>query len=130
MRLAFLPALALATLPAFAADDIFTSRSAFSEPERPAQRSAECHEIRAMAEGLDEIADRIDLSIVGTLTAVKTDGALWYLVMCGDLRIICVTYEQNDMKAGDRVTMKGGYIRRDPDVATLDPCLANGRDPD
>jgi hypothetical protein len=124
MRLAFIPLAALLSLPALAAEDIFASRPAFSGPEQPPRRNAECHEIRQMAEGLDDVIDRIDLAITGTLTLVKTDGALWYLGLCTDLRILCVTYEQNGMKAGDRVTMRGGYIRRGRDIATLDPCLA------
>jgi len=56
---------------------------------------------------------------------VKSDGVLWYLVMCSDVRVMCVTYESNDMKVGDRVIFKGGYNRMDANHAMLDPCLAN-----
>jgi len=113
-----------ATLPA-AADDLFATRPAFSAPDQPAKHVARCTEIRAMAEGLPVREERIDLSVAGDLTLVKTDGALWYLVICDDLRIMCVTYDSNDMKTGERVLMKGGYRRLDDRHAVLDPCLAS-----
>jgi hypothetical protein len=81
-----------------------------------------------MSAGLPETEFRIDLSLIGELTSVRTDGALWYLVMCSDVRVLCVTYQSNDMKAGDRVLMKGGYSRRDDNHVMLDPCLANRAD--
>jgi hypothetical protein len=68
--------------------------------------------------------------MVGALTAVRTDGALWYLTMCSDVRVMCVTYQSNDMKPGDRVVLKGGYARLDPNHVMLDPCLANRTEPD
>ena len=76
--------------------------------------------------------DRIDLSVDGALTAVQSDGALWYLVVCNlpDLRIMCVTYEGNDMKAGDKVVIKGAFRRVDANHAVLDPCLASPLDAD
>ena len=78
-----------------------------------------------MAAGLTPSEIRIDLAIVGNLTLVKTDGALWYLVMCQELRIMCVTYESNNMKIGDQVLFRGGYKRLDENHAVLDPCLAH-----
>ena len=78
-----------------------------------------------MAAGLEPGELRIDLALAGRLTLVRTDGALWYLVMCSDLRVMCVTYQSNDMKAGDRVLFRGGYKRLDDNHAVLDPCLAN-----
>ena len=78
-----------------------------------------------MAEGLVPSEIRIDLNVTGKLTLVRTDGALWYLVMCSDLRIMCVTYQSNDMKTGDTVVFRGGYKRLDENHAVLDPCLAN-----
>jgi len=121
-------ALALACAPAGAQDsaqDIFANRPAFSEAEQPAQAYARCDELRRMSSGMPEPEDRIDLSVVGELTFVRTDGALWYLFMCADVRVMCVTYESNDMKPGDRVIMKGGYSRRDANHVMLDPCLVN-----
>ncbi len=115
--------LSLAVAPALA-DDIFANRPAFSQAETPAQSSARCDELRAMAEGVPDDRGRIDLSISGKLTLVKSDGALWYLVVCSDLRVMCVTYEGNDMKVGDTVEFRGAYRRLDRNHVVLDPCLA------
>lgn len=68
---------------------------------------------------------RIDLTVSGRLTLIKSDGVLWYLVVCSDLRVMCITYHANGMKVGDPIVMKGGYRRLDPNHAVLDPCLAN-----
>lgn len=115
--------LSLVVTPALA-DDLFTNRPAFSPAETPAQSSARCDELRAMAEGVSDDRDRIDLSVTGKLTLVRTDGALWYLVACSDLRVMCVTYEANDMKIGDAVELRGAYRRLDSNHVVLDPCLA------
>lgn len=113
--------------PSIASDDIFADRPAFSEAEQPVQTPAECSDVRRMADGIPELDDRIDLSVVGSLTAVQTDQVLWYLVLCStpDIRIMCVTYQSNGMAIGDRVIVKGGYQRRDANHVLLDPCLAN-----
>jgi hypothetical protein len=111
--------------PALAQQDVFTNRPAFSQGDLPAQSYASCETLRAMAEGVGEPEFRIDLSLGGRLTLVRSDGALWYLVMCSDLRVMCVTYEQNEMKAGDQVYFRGAYRRLDPNHAVLDPCLAS-----
>lgn len=78
-----------------------------------------------MSAGLEPQDERIDLAIEGDLLQVRTDGALWYLVMCADVKVMCVTYQSNDMKAGDRVLFRGGYTRLDENHVVLDPCLAN-----
>ncbi len=106
------------------AQDILTDKPAFSRAEVPARSSAQCDALRAMAEGVPDDIDRIDLSVVGKLTLVKSDGALWYLVVCSDLRVMCVTYQGNDMKIGDSIEMRGAYRRIDRNHAVLDPCLA------
>jgi hypothetical protein len=123
-RLAVLAAIGLAG-PALAQDDLFASRPAFSRGDQPAARQATCENVRAMAEGLGEPDFRIDLSIGGVLTLVRTDGVLWQLVMCSDLRIMDVTYERNNMQVGERVYFSGAYRRLDANHAVLDPCLAN-----
>ena len=113
--------------PSIAANDIFAHRPAFSEAEQPVRMPAECRDVRRMAEGMPELDYRIDLSVVGKLTAVQTDNVLWYLVLCSapDIRIMCVTYQSNGMAIGDRVIVKGGYLRRDANHVMLDPCLAD-----
>jgi hypothetical protein len=109
-----------------AQDPVLAKRPAFSLGDQPAQSYARCDELRRMSADLpDDLQFRIDLSITGELTSVRTDGALWYLTMCGDVRIMCVTYESNEMKTGERVFMKGGYRRLDANHALLDPCLAH-----
>ena len=100
-------------------------RPAFSAGDLPPERHAACEEVRGMSAGLVPSETRIDLAVEGHLTLVKTDGVLWYLVMCSDVRVMCVTYQGNDMKAGDRVLFRGGYKRLDENHAVLDPCLAN-----
>jgi hypothetical protein len=122
-------ALLLSFQPAVA-DDVFTSRPAFSAPDQPPKRFATCDEVGPMSEGLPRSDNRIDFAVAGDLTMVKGDGALWYLVMCSDVRVMCVTYESNDMKAGERVFMRGGYRRLDDHHAVLDPCLASSEEPD
>jgi hypothetical protein len=113
--------------PSIASDDIFANRPAFSNGEQPARMPAECRDVRRIADGIPELDYRIDLSVVGSLTAVQTDQVLWYLVLCSapDIRIMCVTYQSNGMAIGDRVIVKGGYLRRDANHVLLDPCLAN-----
>lgn len=143
LLLALLLALWLAPSPnlrAQAADDTavdpndgFASVPAFSPGDLPARRAASCEDLRAMADALaaqqsargDDPDTRIDLTLAGPLVLVQRQGPLWYLVMCRDLRVMCVTYQDNGMKPGDRVTMKGAYRRVDQNHALLDPCLAN-----
>lgn len=122
-------AVLLSSLPA-TADDVFTNRPAFSEPDQPPKAFANCEQVGPMSEGLPQGDNRIDFAVTGDLTLVKSDGALWYLVMCSDVRVMCVTYESNDMKIGERVFMRGGYRRLDDRHAVLDPCLASREKPD
>jgi hypothetical protein len=106
------------------AQDMLDNRPAFSLGDHPAKSFAQCDQVRPMSENLRDPGFRIDLSATGKLTLVKTDGALWYLVICSDVRIMCVTYQSNDMKVGDVVKMQGAYQRLDPNHVLLDPCLA------
>ncbi|HEY8564066.1 MAG TPA: hypothetical protein VIL65_01095 [Beijerinckiaceae bacterium] len=109
-----------------AAEDPLAARPAFSKPEQPARAPARCEELRGQAAGVPDGEDRIDLALTGALTLVRTDGALWYLIACTapDIRVMCVTYDSNGMKAGDRVLLRGAYNRVDADHVALDPCLA------
>src|SRR3954470_18569212 len=67
---------------------LLTGRPAFALGDQPAETYAACGEIRRMSEGLGNPAFRIDLSAVGELTSVRTDGALWYLQMCADVKLL------------------------------------------
>jgi hypothetical protein len=134
MKNATLLGLAFATmlpLAATGAEDALANRPAFSLGDQPAAAIARCTEVRAMSSGLDYPGYRVDLSVIGEITSVRTDGVLWYVTMCNlpDVRLMCVTYKSNDMKVGDRVFMKGGYARLDANHIMLDPCLANQPDP-
>jgi hypothetical protein len=117
-------------LSAIGAEDVLATRPAFSLGDQPAPAIARCNEVRAMSAGLDYPGYRVDLSVLGDITSVRTDGVLWYVTMCNlpDVRLMCVTYKSNDMKVGDRVFMKGGYRRLDGNHVMLDPCLANWPD--
>jgi hypothetical protein len=122
-----LAALLAGAFSSAAADDALRGRPALAEAEVPAERSAECGELRSMLRDLPEVERRIDLWVAGSAAAVQTDGALWYVVLCNapDIRVLCVTYEDNGMQRGDRVIARGAYSRRDEDHVMLDPCLAS-----
>ena len=121
-RIAF--ALALVASPCLAAG-ILDDRPAFSEGNQPAKRPASCEELRRMSAGLKVPDSRIDLAIVGQLTAIKPGGPFWYMEMCRDLYVMCVTYQSNDLKVGDRVLFRGAYSRLDENHVVLGPCLAD-----
>jgi hypothetical protein len=103
-------------------------RRGFSLPEQPvAGGPASCAELAGALDPPPRPEGRIDLAVVGPLTLVQTDGALWYLAVCSapGIRVMCVTYERNDLKLGDRVVLRGGYNRQDERHIVIDPCLAS-----
>jgi hypothetical protein len=121
-RLVF--ALALVTSPCLAAG-VLDNRPAFSDANEPAKRPATCEELRRMSAGLNAPNLRIDLAIVGQLTAIKPNGAFWSMEMCRDLYVMCLAYQSNDLKVGDRVLFRGTYTRLDENHVVLGPCLAD-----
>jgi hypothetical protein len=127
LRPLLLVMLVLGLVSGAGANDELKGRPALAEAEVPAERVAECGELRNMLRDLPELDRRIDLWVEGKTEAVQTDGALWYLVVCAtpDIRVLCVTYEGNGMQRGDRIIARGAYSRRDEDHVMLDPCLAN-----
>ncbi|KQY50748.1 hypothetical protein ASD46_23395 [Rhizobium sp. Root491] len=70
---------------------------------------------------------RVDLWATGPLTIVDTDGVLWYLGICSQpsIRVLCVTYSDNEMHLGEVVTVRGGMRIQDGKHIMLDPCLAS-----
>ena len=78
-----------------------------------------------MSAGLKVPDSGIDLAITGELTLVKAEGTLWYMAMCRDVQVMCVTYQSNGMKSGDRVLFRGAYTRLDENHIVLGPCLAD-----
>jgi hypothetical protein len=112
------------------ADDVLSGRPGLAEAEMAPQRVAKCGELRTALHNLPETERRIDLWVEGNAVGLQTDGALWYVVLCAspDIRVLCVTYERNEMKVGDYVQARGAYSRRDENHVMLDPCLAGPPD--
>lgn len=117
-----MPAMAQALLP----DSFFAGRPAFSQPEQPGT-PASCEDIAAqLPESVPEDS-RVDMTIAGNVSLIRTDGALWYVGICSGpgVRVLCVTYGASELKPGDRVVLRGGYNRQDRLHVMLDPCLAS-----
>ncbi|MBJ6124198.1 hypothetical protein [Microvirga splendida] len=106
-------------------------RTPFADPDMHPSYRAQCHEVRELTEGRETGETRVDFSVTGPLAYVHFDGTLAYLGLCGTApapKVLCVTYQTNDMKVGDVVTVAGGYSRPNPDFIVLDPCLAQRPD--
>jgi hypothetical protein len=90
---------------------------------------AKCGELRKAVSNLKpkDGEELITIEVEGELTTVKSDGGLVYLLMCRapDPQVLCVTYETNGRKVGDRVVLTGSYSQRGPNHILLDPCLHN-----
>jgi hypothetical protein len=102
-------------------------KNPFADPDMQPSYRAQCHEVRELTKDRETGATRIDFSVTGPLALVHFDGTLAYLGLCGtapDPKVLCVTYQTNDMKVGEVVTITGGYSRPNPDYIVLDPCLA------
>lgn len=125
------PAIVLAALllaPALlGAAECCDPESPFREGEGYAEKPATCENIAYWAERSPETDARISLSIKGTLSAVHWTGVIAYIVMCDAkaMEVVCVTYETNDMRAGEVVSFAGGYQRRGDKQIFMDPCLAS-----
>jgi hypothetical protein len=102
-------------------------QSPFREGEGWADKPATCHDIAYWADRAPQTEARISLSIRGKLSAVHWTGVIAYLVMCDekDMQVVCVTYETNEMHAGEVVSFAGGYGRRADKQIFMDPCLAS-----
>jgi hypothetical protein len=113
--------------PLSAQDTPITARPGLAEAERPPASPATCENLAMALKGFRAPQRRIDLWVSGPLTLVHTDGVLWYLVVCSQpsVQVMCVTYSDNGMKAGERVTLKGAFEQLDPRHVKLDPCLAS-----
>ncbi len=106
-------------------------KSPFADPDMQPSYRAQCHEVRELTKDRGTGETRVDFSVTGPLALVHFDGTLAYLGLCGtapDPKVLCVTYQTNDMKVGDVVTVAGGYSRPNPDFIVLDPCLAQRPD--
>ncbi|BCB20125.1 hypothetical protein [Bosea sp. ANAM02] len=107
-------------------DSFFADRPAFSQPEQLG-RPASCESIAAQLPDSIPADTRVDMAIAGTVSLVRTDGALWYVAVCAEpgVRVLCVTYGAGDLKPGDKAVLRGGYNRQDKRHVLLDPCLAS-----
>ena len=107
-------------------DSFFADRPAFSHPEQPA-KPASCESIAAQLPDSIPADSRVDIAIAGTVSLVRTDGALWYVAVCAEpgVRVLCVTYGAGDLKLGDKAVLRGGYNPQDKRHVLLDPCLAS-----
>jgi hypothetical protein len=124
-RILFMAMLVLGSASASGQDD--PEKNPFADPDMQPSYQAQCHEVRDLTKGRETGATRVDFSVTGPLALVHFDGALAYLGLCGtapDPKVLCITYQTNDMKVGDVVTVAGGYSRPNPDFIVLDPCLA------
>ena len=102
-------------------------KNPFADPDMHPSYRAQCHEVRELTKDRETGETRVDFSVMGPLALVHFDGTLAYLGLCGtepEPKVLCVTYQTNDMKVGDVVTVAGGYSRPNPDFIVLDPCLA------
>ncbi|MBM6578810.1 hypothetical protein ILT44_01350 [Microvirga sp. BT689] len=106
-------------------------KNPFADPDMHPSYQARCPEVRELTNGRETGATRVDFSVTGPLALVHFDGTLAYLGLCGtgsEPKVLCVTYQTNDMKVGDVVTVAGGYSRPNEDFIVLDPCLAQRPD--
>ena len=106
-------------------------KNPFADPDTHPSYRAQCHEVRALTKDRETGPTRVDFSVTGPLALVHFDGTLAYLGLCGtapDPKVLCVTYQTNDMKVGEVVTIAGGYSRPNPDFIVIDPCLAQRPD--
>lgn len=90
---------------------------------------ARCGEVREAVAGLQgrEQNELITIEVIGELVHLEEGAGLVYLGLCGppDPRVLCVTYQTNGRKLGDRVVVVGALVPRGPDFIQLDPCLHN-----
>jgi hypothetical protein len=117
LRLRYLAFLAIAT---FLAGTIATR----AQPE-PTFR-ASCSELRTALKALaGREGELVTIQVEGPLTMVKTGAGLTYLGLCQapDPQVLCVTYDDNGRKAGERVVVSGSWEQFGPDHVKLDPCL-------
>jgi hypothetical protein len=102
-------------------------KNPFADADMQPSYQARCPEVRELTKGRETGETRVDFSVTGPLALVHFDGTLAYLGLCGtgsEPKVLCVTYQTNDMKVGDVVTVAGGYNRPNEDFIVLDPCLA------
>lgn len=122
--IALLPCASLA----MAQEDLYPGRPGLTFPEGTPQEIGTCADLSRTILNFQTKSDqRVDLWATGPLTIVDTDGVLWYLGICSQpsIRVLCVTYSDNEMHLGEVVTVRGGMRIQDGKHILLDPCLAS-----
>lgn len=130
MRSLFIAALMIGSVTGASSQE-GPDRNPFADADMHPSYRAQCHEVRELTKDRETGETRVDFSVTGPLAYVHFDGTLAYLGLCGTApapKVLCVTYQTNDMKVGDVVTVAGGYSRPNPDFIVLDPCLAQRPD--
>jgi hypothetical protein len=88
---------------------------------------AHCNDLRKAMSDLGGREDRelVTIEVEGPLALVHESNGLVYLGVCGPPapRVLCVTYETNGRKVGEKVVVVGSIVPRGPDFVQLDPCL-------
>nr|CAD6436332.1 hypothetical protein REQ54_03884 [Rhizobium sp. Q54] len=97
-------------------------------PEGTPEQTAGCHDLQTIVRDFHRpLWERVDLWVSGPVTILDTDRVLWYVGVCDvpGVRVLCVTYSDNDVKLGDVATLRGAMRIQDPYHIVLDPCLAS-----
>ena len=125
-RLAITLLFAASVARVLAQEDAFAGRPGLADAEREPASLATCETLQRSLAGFRPPGHRVDLWVTGPLTLVHTDGVLWYLAICSapGIRVMCVTYNDNGLRVGDRVTLRGAFRPQDERHVVLDPCLA------
>lgn len=110
-----------------AQEDRYPGRPGLTFPEGTPKETAACGDLsRAIRNFRPQSDQRVDLWATGPLTIVDTDGVLFISVSAPSrIRVLCVTYSDNDMRLGEVVTVRGGMRIQDDQHVLLDPCLAS-----
>lgn len=119
------PSLRHSRLVFLAAAALFAGTLAARAQPEPSFR-ASCSELRAALKALaGREGELVTIQVEGPLTMVKTGAGLTYLGLCQapDPQVLCVTYDDNGRKAGERVVVSGSWEQFGPDHVKLDPCL-------
>ncbi len=97
-------------------------------PEGTPGQTAGCSDLQRIVRNFHHpVWERVDLWISGPVTILDTDRVLWYVGVCDvpGVRVLCVTYSDNEIELGDVATLRGAMRIQDPKHILLDPCLAS-----
>lgn len=119
------PSLRPSRLVFLAAAALFAGTLAARAQPEPSFR-ASCSQLRTALKSLaGREGELVTIQVEGPLTMVKTGAGLTYLGLCQapDPQVLCVTYDDNGRKAGERIVVSGSWEQFGPDHVKLDPCL-------